>query len=260
MSIEKERRVSNRMEKNYQVFCKADNRSTIGESFNVSEKGVGIYTDLDVRTGDPIEVRIVPKDEIFSFTCEGTVRYSKPTKDGIGYKYMVGIEFMDGLKDFAMDQLVGIHERINARKSIVINASQEDCYEAISDYESYPKWQKLIKSVKVIERAADSRPIVVEFIIDALLKKVRIVNKYEYFDKDYILSWKLVEGDLKVNDGSYVFQKLREGRTNAIFSVYLELGFFAPKRILDYLNNISMRNSIRSLKEIVEAGTLKKKK
>jgi len=260
MSSEKERRVSNRMEKAYQVFCRVGNRNSIGESFNVSEKGVGVYTDLDLQIGDPVEVRIVPKDEIFSFTCEGTVRYSKPSKDGVGFKYMVGVEFMEGLKDFALDQLVGMHEHINARKSIVINASQQECYETISNYESYPTWQKVIKSVKVLERASDTRPIVVEFIIDALLKKVRIVNKYEYFDKDYILSWKLVEGDIKVNDGNYVFQKLREGRTNAIFSVYLELGFFAPKRILDYLNNISMRSSIRSLKEVVETGTLKKKK
>jgi len=259
MPVEKERRGSNRMDKNYQVFCRAGDRSSMGESFNISEKGVGVYTDLDVQTGDPIEVRIIPKDEIFSFTCEGTVRYALPSRNGAQSKYMVGIEFMEGLKDFALDQLVGIHERIEARKSIVINASQQECYEAIVNYESYPSWQKVIKSVKVLERLPDKRPGIVEFTIDAILKKIRIVNKYEYFDKDFILSWKLVEGDVKINDGSYVFQKLREGRTNAIFSVYLELGFFAPKRILDYLNNISMRSSIRSLKEVVESGALKKK-
>lgn len=259
MALEKERRSLVRMSKAYQVFCKAGDRSGVGESYDVSEKGISLLASIEVQKGDSIEVRIVPRDEIFSFTCVGTVKHLESAHDDSGFKYKLGIVFVEGLKDFAIDQLISGHERIAARKSIVIAAYQKECYEAICNFESYPSWQKAIQSVKVLERGKDNRPVVVEFWLDAILKKIKFVNRYEYFDKDFILSWKAVGGDIKINDGSYVFQKLREGKTNAVFSLYVELGFYAPKRVIDYMNNISMRNSIRALKENVESGKLNKK-
>jgi len=259
VNVNKERRHTSRMQKKYQVFCKVGEHSSIGESYDITEKGVSVCTNLELQRGDSIEVRIVPRDEIFSFTCVGTVRHCQHIQNGDSFKYRVGVEFIEGLKDFAMDQIVGSYEDITARKSLVINASPQDCYDAICDFESYPSWQKLIQSVKVIEYDDQKRPEVVEFWLDAILKKVKFVNKYEYFPEDFIMSWKAANGDIKTNEGSYVFKKLREGKTNAIFSLHIELGFYAPKRILDYMNNISMRNSIRALKEIVESGKLNKK-
>jgi len=255
-----ERRSAVRMEKNYQIYCKSGNSSSVGQTCDISDKGVGVLCNLEVQRGDSIEVRIIPTDETFSFTCEGTVRYVCEAENGDNnYKYRLGVEFLEGLKDFAAEKLTGGHENITARKSLMINAPPQDCYEAICNFESYPSWQKMVKEVKIVERGVDKRPVVVEFWFDAILKKVRVVNKYEYFDKDYILSWKAIEGDIKTNDGSYVFQELRHNRTNAVFSVFIELGFYAPKRILDYMNNISMRKSIRALKEVVESGRLKQK-
>ncbi len=254
-----ERRNSTRMVKSYQIYCKSGDLSSIGETCDISDKGVGVLCDLDVQRGDSMEVRIVPTDETFSFTCEGTVRHIGNANGGSGHKYRVGVEFLEGLKDFAAEKLIGGHENISARKSLVINAPPGDCYDAICNFESYPSWQKMVKEVNVLERGKDKRPVLVEFWFDAILKKVRVVNKYEYFDKDFTLSWKATEGDIKTNDGSYVFQKLRQNRTNAVFSVLIELGFYAPKRLLDYMNNISMRNSIRALKDVAESGKLKQK-
>ena len=257
--MERERRKIQRMKKQYQVFCKAGDNSSMGECCDISEKGVGLYTNMDLQMGDSIEVRVVPKDEIFSFTCEGTVRHAEPVEDKNDYTHRIGIEFIEGLKDFASEQIFGSHDNFSGRQSMVITASQQDCYDTICNFESYPSWQKVISEARILEIGSDSRPEVVEFTMDAILKKVKFINKYEYFDKDYILSWKAAGGDVKVNDGSYVFQKLRGGRTNAIFSVYIELGFYAPKRIVDYMNKITMRNSIRALKDTVESGVLKKK-
>lgn len=258
MSI-KERRSFARMEKSYQVFCKSGAVDGIGETLDITDKGVGILANIPAKLGDVIEVKIVPRDEIFFFTCDGVVRSINELGNGNKYKYRIGIEFNEGLKDFASDQLMGDSELIIARTSTVINALQADCYDAISNFESYPKWQKHIKSAKVLERDASGRPVVVEFLLDAIIKSIRFVNKYEYFDKDFIMSWKAAGGDLKVNDGSYVFQKLREGKTNAIFTVNVEFGFYTPKKLLNYFNSIAMRNSIRALKEVSESSALKKK-
>lgn len=259
MQMPQERRANPRLDKKYQVFCRVGNRTGVAETRDINDKGIRIATNMELSIGEIVELRIMPQDEVFSFTCDGTVIWKKEieTSNHVG-KYLVGLEFLQGLKDFASEQLVGGHERLTQRQSLIIHASQKECYDAICNFESYPKWQPTQKSVRVLERGADGRPIVVEFIMDALLKKIRYVNRYEYFDRDYILSWKAIEGDIKVNEGSYVFKKLREDRTNAIFSLYIELGFYAPKRAIDYLANVTMRKSIMQLKNVVEQGLLKK--
>jgi uncharacterized membrane protein len=258
MTLSTERRKIPRLEKKYQVFCRSEGRSGIAESLNINEKGIQIATGMDIRLGEIVEMRIMPADEVFSFTCDGKVIWVNPRDDlnGAG-QYQMGIEFLQGLKDFASEQLISGHERLSQRQSLIIHAAQKPCYDAITNFESYPKWQPTQKAVNVLERAPDGRPVVVEFIMEALLKKVRYVNRYEYFDRDYILSWKAIDGDIKVNEGSYVFKKLREDRTNAVFSLFLELGFYAPRRAIDYLANVTMRKSIMQLKNVVEKGFLK---
>jgi len=213
---------------------------------------------MELRPGDLIEVRIVPANEIFSFTSECKIIWVRE-RDGANpvERFEVGLQFLTGLKDFAADQLVGSHEHISQRQSVIINAPPKECFVAICNFESYPKWQQTIIEVDVIEKAPDGRPAVVDFTMDALIKKIHFINRYEYFDKDFILSWKAVGGDIKVNDGSYAFKKLREDRTNAVFSLYVELGFYAPRRIVDYMSNITMRKSVMALKDIVEKGLVK---
>lgn len=251
----RERRTAGRHDKRFQVFCRADGRNGIGETLDINDKGLKIATAMDMKIGEIIEMRIVPKDEIFSFTCEGKVVWINDAEHPNGNgKYNIGLQFLQGLKDFAADQLVGGHERLSQRQTMIINASQQACYDAICNFASYPKWQQTIKAVDVLEKTHDGRPMIVDFTMDAILKKIHFINRYEYFDKDFILSWKTAGGDVKTNEGSYVFQKLREDRTNAVFSLYIELGFYAPKRILDYMSNITMRKSVLALKDVVEKG------
>lgn len=257
-AVPKERRNSTRLEKKYQVFCRTPERSGVGESRDINEKGIRIVTNMEMRVGDLLEVRIVPANEIFSFTSESKVVWVKESNNApSAERFDIGLQFLTGLKDFAADQLVGSHERLSQRQSIIINAAQKPCYLAICNFESYPKWQQTIKEVNVVERAPDRRPVVVDFAMEALIKKIHFINRYEYFDKDFILSWKTAGGDIKINEGSYVFQRLREDRTNAIFSAYIELGFYAPRRIVDYMSNITMRKSVMALKDVVEKGIIK---
>lgn len=254
----KEKRAVPRLNKKYQVFCRIESKIGVAETRDINDKGIRIATNMEMNPGDVVELRIMPGDEVFSFTCDGTVIWKKELEIlDHGVKYLVGLEFLHGLKDFASEQLIGGYERLSQRQSLIIHASQKECYEAICNFESYPKWQPTQKSVKVIERDADGRPIIVEFIMHALLREIRYVNRYEYFDRDYILSWKAIEGDIKVNEGSYVFKKLRDDITNAVFSLYIELGFYAPKRAINYLANVTMRKSIMQLKKVVEQGLLK---
>lgn len=241
-----------------QVFFRNQKLSGSAKTENISDKGVEIVAGEGLEVGDTLELRIVPPGEIFSFTFEGKIKGVEEIKSGDSSpKYKLEIEFIEGLKDFATNMLVGGDERMSHRQSMIIDKGQLECYRAICNFESYPTWQKTIKEVNVFEKMDDGRPEVVEFFMDAILKTVRYVNKYEYFDKDFILSWKSIDGDIKTNEGSYVFQKLRDDRTNAVFTMFVELGFYAPKKIVDYLSNNTMRKSIRALKDVVEKGLIK---
>ena len=256
MQLVKDRRASARMEKCFQVFSVIENKKSVDATFDICDKGVGLLTNLNLNPGDSIETQIFPTDEFFSITCAGTVVHVREVGRKNGFRYKAGIRFLEGLKDFAAGCLVGESEQVWAKTQMVINASQKDCYDAISNYESYPSWQKNVKSVKTHEYDSEGRPEIVELNFDFIFKKITVVNKYEYYDKDYILSWKTLRGDIKAHEASYAFQKIRDNRTIALLSGYMIAGFYIPKRILDYLNNITVRNSVKALKNIVESGQL----
>lgn len=258
--MEKDRRVSARLEKDYQVFCCVGDKREISRSFDICEKGVGLLMNIALNPGDNVEVQIFPKDEFFSITCEGIVRHFRPASiDCLDFKYKVGVEFAEGLKDFAIDNLIDKNEQIFSRWSVTVEAGAQECYDVMCDLESFPKWQKTVKSVKVHERDSKSRPLIGEVNFDFFIRKISVVNKYEYFDKDFILSWKTIDGDIKAHEASYVFKQLRENRTSVTLSGFLIPGFYIPKRVLDYISNITIKNGVRELKNAVESGKLRKK-
>jgi len=47
------------------------------------------------------------------------------------------------------------------------------CFDALTDFERLPAWQGAVRSVRVLERDAQGRGTVVEYEVDAKLKRVR---------------------------------------------------------------------------------------
>lgn len=246
------------MEKNYPVIFTAGDRKSTAESFDITEKGLGFYSNVEMDVGDSIELKILPKGESFSFNCDAIVRHVREHGGPNPFKYIVGAEFMEGLKDFATSQLIDGKEKIHVETSIIINASARDCYDAICNFVSYPKWLTVAKDAKVLERYPDRKPKTVEFIFDFIIKKIRVVNYYEYIEDDFVLTWETVEGDIKAQLGKYSFQELRSERTNAVVSGFFVAGFYVPKRAIDYITKVTLRKTIRALKDVVESGDSKK--
>src|SRR4051812_5140136 len=58
-------------------------------------------------------------------------------------------------------------------RSEEINASPQACFDALTDFEKLPSWQGSVKSVRVLERDAEGRGSVIEFEVDARVKRVR---------------------------------------------------------------------------------------
>jgi len=238
----------------YPVFFEGGKINGMGESLALSEKSVSFQTKTQLKEGATLDMRIIPPNATLTIAAKAVVTSVIPGQNNL---YDVCAEFAGGEKDFK--ELVSDKDRLAFTHSMRIESSQRNCYDAICNFESYPRWQKVVNSVKVLRRGVDMRPVDVEYVFDFILKKVKLVSQYEYNDTDFILRWKTIDGDVKWQTGSYVFEKIKEDSTNAVLTLDLVLGYPVPRRVIDYLSKVAMRRSIKSLKDVVESGMPKKR-
>lgn len=138
-----------------------------------------------------------------------------------------------------------------AEHSIVVEAPPQACFEAITDYASFPDWQSAVKDVEVLSRDADGRGRDVRFTIDAKLRTVHYTLAYSY-EPPHSITWDYVEGDVKDVDGEYVFEDRRDGTTLATYSLAIDPGVWLPGPLSKVLTEQVMRRSVEDLKRRVE--------
>jgi ribosome-associated toxin RatA of RatAB toxin-antitoxin module len=136
----------------------------------------------------------------------------------------------------------------------VIAAPAEACFDAITDFDSYPSWQKAVKAVEVLERDADGRGTLVEFRVDAKIREVRYVLRY-HFDRPRRITWDYVEGDAKDVDGEYRFDSAGDGATACTYEIEVDVGMFVPGKMKQALSEKAVRSSLDALKERLEGTT-----
>ena len=114
------------------------------------------------------------------------------------------------------------------------------------DFASYPEWSSNVESVRLL---GDD---VVEFQIDAKVKKVRYVLRY-HFEEPARVWWEYVEGDIKSVEGEYRFEEVEPGLTRMSYRLTMDPGAFLPGPIKKVLVNVVMKGSVEDLKRHVEA-------
>ena len=138
-----------------------------------------------------------------------------------------------------------------AEHSAEIAAARERCFRALLDYESFPDWQRAVKSVDVLSRDDEGRGREVEFQIDAKLKGVRYVLRYSYEPPGWI-GWEYVEGDVKDVDGEFVLEQADDGVTLATYRLTLDAGVWLPGPVQKVLRDQVMKGAVDDLKRRVE--------
>jgi len=118
---------------------------------------------------------------------------------------------------------------LEASWTVEIDAPRERCYEIAADIENAPRWQGTLEEVEVLERDAERRPLVVETLSDATVKKVRSWLRFEYHPPE-TLTWEQEKGEAKWLVGSWTFDELAEDRTRATYELRAD-----PGRILGLL-------------------------
>jgi uncharacterized membrane protein len=138
-----------------------------------------------------------------------------------------------------------------AEQSAEIEAAREVCFAALLEYETFPAWQRAVKSVAVLSRDDEARGRDVEFEIDAKVKRVRYVLRYSYEPPGWI-GWDYVEGDVKDVGGEFVLEQADDGVTLATYRLTLDAGVWMPGPVRKVLTDQVMKGAVDDLKRRVE--------
>lgn len=139
----------------------------------------------------------------------------------------------------------------HAEQQILVEGTPQECFDALVDYESFPSWQRAVKSVEVVTRDSAGRGEEVSFEIDAKVKTIRYTLRYSYEPPGRI-TWDYVDGDVKDVDGEMVLEDRGDGTTLATYSLALDPGVWLPGPVRKVLTDQVMKGSVEDLKKRVE--------
>jgi uncharacterized membrane protein len=146
---------------------------------------------------------------------------------------------------------------LEASWTVEIDAPRERCYEIAADIESAPEWQGSLEDVEVLERDDERRPLVVETLSDATVKKVRAQLRFSY-DPPKGLSWEQEKGEVKWLIGSWVFEELGADRTRATYALQADpgrmLGLLLRGPVEGKVKEYLTKGAAEGLKERAEQG------
>jgi uncharacterized membrane protein len=139
-----------------------------------------------------------------------------------------------------------------AEQQIVVEATPQQCFDALLEYESFPEWQRAVKSVEVEERDRAGRGRDVAFEIDAKVRTIRYRLRYSY-EPPHRIAWEYLGGDVKDVNGEFVLEDRGDGMTLATYSLALDAGVWLPGPVRKVLTDQVMKGSVEDLKRRVES-------
>ena len=133
-----------------------------------------------------------------------------------------------------------------------IAAPVETCFDAIVDYESFPRWQDAVDSVEVRSRTADGLGEDVQLFVDAKIRKIDYVLRYSY-TRPTEIRWDFVEGNgMRDVDGVYTLESLGPDRTRATYNLGADPELPVPGMILRRTHKQLVKRSVQDLRDEAE--------
>lgn len=137
-------------------------------------------------------------------------------------------------------------------RTVEIAASPQACFDALTDFEHLPSWQGAVRDVQVLERDATGRGSVVEFEVDARVKRVRYRLRQRYEEPHRIAS-EYLGGDFRDFTGEWRFVGV-DGGTRAELDLRIDPGRFVPGPVRGLIADAVMRRALDDLKRHLEEG------
>jgi ribosome-associated toxin RatA of RatAB toxin-antitoxin module len=139
-----------------------------------------------------------------------------------------------------------------AEHTVEIAAPIETCFQAITDYETFPQWQGVVVDTEVLDWDEQGRGKRVRLVVDAKVRKVNYTLDYRY-DEPERIEWDFVEGNgINDADGHYLFEDLGGDRTRATYKFGLEVGIPLPGPVARRAHRSTLKTSVEDLKREAE--------
>src|SRR4051794_37173819 len=139
-----------------------------------------------------------------------------------------------------------------AEHTVEIAAPIKTCFDAITDYETFPTWQSAVVDTEVLDWDDQGRGKRVPLFVDAKIRKVDYTLDYRY-DAPGRIEWDFVEGNgINDADGYYVFEDLGGDRTKATYRFGLEVGIPLPGPVARRAHKSTLKASVEDLKREAE--------
>jgi uncharacterized protein YndB with AHSA1/START domain len=144
---------------------------------------------------------------------------------------------------------------LEASWTVDIDAPRERVYEIAADIEGAPDWQGTLEDVEVLERDDQRRPLVVETVSDASVKKVRSILRFSY-DPPGGLSWEQEKGEMKWLTGEWVLEEVGANQTRATYALRADpgrmLGLLLRGPVEGKVKEMLTKSAAEGLKEAAE--------
>jgi hypothetical protein len=140
-----------------------------------------------------------------------------------------------------------------AERQIVVHGIPQRCFDALVDFESYPRWQSAVTACNVISRDRDGRGRRVQFEIETRVRPMSYTVDYSY-EQPHLVTWHFVEGDVDDVDGEFVLEDRGDGTTLATCALRIEAGAGLAGNAASVLNDQVTTRSVEDLKARVESG------
>ena len=132
-----------------------------------------------------------------------------------------------------------------------IRTTPQACFDALTDYERLPEWQGAVRSVRVLERDAHGRGTVVEYEVDARVRRVRYRLR-QLYDEPRRLGSEYLGGDFRDFGGEWRFVALDADRTRVELDLRVDPGRLVPGPVRSLIADAVMRRALGDLKAHLE--------
>ena len=137
----------------------------------------------------------------------------------------------------------------SASQEIVVDVPPSLFFDVIADYENYPEVLPEMESARIVSR--DEAEVQAEFTFNLIKRVSYTLAMVE--SPPHRLDWRLVEGPLSRNTGSWQLSPLPDGRTLAQYSIDIGLGMFVPKSVINRFVIKTMPRLLNHFKSRAEA-------
>lgn len=145
-----------------------------------------------------------------------------------------------------------------AMAGILINEEAGKIFDVLVDVVKFPLFMPSLDKTEIIEEKENIQ--IVRFYVKKAFISISYTLKRELHRDRMEITWVNFDDTFKLIRGYWRLEPLDEKRTSVIYYTYLVPGFMIPQVIVDYLEERSLPDMLRALKNWIEKGIGKKEK